>query len=103
MLAAGCPRRAMTVMMARPGAWMVTAPCSPLRVVGRSVSYTHLDVYKRQAKGRAGADQAHHMVSADVGPVSYTHLDVYKRQVLMMGRDMRPVAEMQQQLSLIHI
>ena len=46
-----------------------------------SVSYTHLDVYKRQVYG--------HTISPHVGggtnsteyeTVSYTHLDVYKRQ-----------------------
>ena len=42
-----------------------------------SVSYTHLDVYKRQ----------HHNISHShstqrVLPVSYTHLDVYKRQAI---------------------
>ena len=46
----------------------------------RAVSYTHLDVYKRQQRGHqhpvggvAGVDGCHR-------PVSYTHLDVYKRQ-----------------------
>ena len=40
------------------------------------VSYTHLDVYKRQGFNRAVEAQR------PVGslPVSYTHLDVYKRQ-----------------------
>ena len=50
-----------------------------------SVSYTHLDVYKRQRdiivtglreNGRIGAGY----FSADTDPVSYTHLDGYKRQ-----------------------
>ena len=56
---------------------------------GIPVSYTHLDVYKRQ-------DQARHAAAVVGGddlliellqqthtaaPVSYTHLDVYKRQV----------------------
>ena len=67
----------------------------------RPVSYTHLDVYKRQGKGRvckifeteidAGTRAKH--IKAEygqggagwpvdgLGPVSYTHLDVYKRQV----------------------
>ena len=52
----------------------------------RAVSYTHLDVYKRQEQdpdtGRwllkkgldEGKDQSY-------VPVSYTHLDVYKRQL----------------------
>ena len=65
-----------------------------------SVSYTHLDVYKRQAYRQYGRyywtgvvwpdraenpGEAHAVARAwetarDV-PVSYTHLDVYKRQV----------------------
>ena len=55
------------------------------------VSYTHLDVYKRQLHERAVAildgliflRQAGHFGKADscATPVSYTHLDVYKRQV----------------------
>ena len=54
-----------------------------------SVSYTHLDVYKRQhlagteASGlfeaRLGAEE---MPGKEVHAVSYTHLDVYKRQAL---------------------
>ena len=63
----------------------------------RPVSYTHLDVYKRQAEddvaGLLAADQVAvlthvfgNVLVADGGlfiadtPVSYTHLDVYKRQ-----------------------
>ena len=73
----------------------------------RPVSYTHLDVYKRQAAQRAQAQIAdllqqverktaeiadqralnanllrisRERANADRGPVSYTHLDVYKRQ-----------------------
>ena len=56
------------------------------------VSYTHLDVYKRQRL--LGADGGERMVPSSelkkgdvvmvsaggVIPVSYTHLDVYKRQ-----------------------
>ena len=58
------------------------------------VSYTHLDVYKRQAEGalahQSAGKLAHarepprrtrNTVSGLAGvPVSYTHLDVYKRQ-----------------------
>ena len=62
----------------------------------RAVSYTHLDVYKRQVQERMTLQikeciqetlnplgvmvvvEAKHMCM----PVSYTHLDVYKRQVL---------------------
>ena len=64
-----------------------------------SVSYTHLDVYKRQCEKRAnfscgiGEEKASPMLLEDKGSsivfvedkrssnaVSYTHLDVYKRQ-----------------------
>ena len=38
------------------------------------VSYTHLDVYKRQLLPLLGAQRG-------IAPVSYTHLDVYKRQL----------------------
>ena len=41
-----------------------------------AVSYTHLDVYKRQLSGRADQHQRQLLAA-----VSYTHLDVYKRQV----------------------
>ena len=50
------------------------------------VSYTHLDVYKRQTLTRAEFDKiTDDLVQATVepiDPVSYTHLDVYKRQYL---------------------
>ena len=68
------------------------------------VSYTHLDVYKRQALNvdtyhgmvrlvrivlaitlgfeAAGAIISFFVFRKDYSPVSYTHLDVYKRQVL---------------------
>ena len=48
------------------------------------VSYTHLDVYKRQGQPHpvAGSTElaVHRCNKADAAPVSYTHLDVYKRQ-----------------------
>ena len=68
-----------------------------------SVSYTHLDVYKRQAQAREGRqpprgeEEALHYHPRGAprlspvrrrrrvrlsDPVSYTHLDVYKRQFL---------------------
>ena len=53
----------------------------------RPVSYTHLDVYKRQpfvvfrCKGHI-ADVAACCLLVVLEPVSYTHLDVYKRQIL---------------------
>ena len=43
-----------------------------------TVSYTHLDVYKRQLPGRLPGDSD--VAAGEVTPVSYTHLDVYKRQ-----------------------
>ena len=69
------------------------------------VSYTHLDVYKRQviAKRNRGLNSAFTVrkISSGEGvertfqtPVSYTHLDVYKRQMLGwswgMGRSSSP-------------
>ena len=73
------------------------------------VSYTHLDVYKRQALAhpedmvnypkRHGNDFYHHykediklfaemgfkVFRMSIASVSYTHLDVYKRQVLFIA------------------
>ena len=50
----------------------------------RTVSYTHLDVYKRQctALGQPG-QRGNKTDPAGIHPVSYTHLDVYKRQLLV--------------------
>ena len=50
-----------------------TASGSP----AKAVSYTHLDVYKRQILNRA---KKHFLMRQRVNAVSYTHLDVYKRQ-----------------------
>ena len=51
------------------------------------VSYTHLDVYKRQALAQLDQIQRElgEAISGQDGayPVSYTHLDVYKRQLLI--------------------
>ena len=53
------------------------------------VSYTHLDVYKRQGQDRfpvhAGGFDLYlpRQHRRHTEPVSYTHLDVYKRQVMM--------------------
>ena len=57
-----------------------------------AVSYTHLDVYKRQGPGNrpvAEGERFGHerggegrVLELGPGPVSYTHLDVYKRQGL---------------------
>ena len=62
----------------------------------RSVSYTHLDVYKRQTsttvylgtEGNILEEKAENCkqlrindpILTNTDPVSYTHLDVYKRQ-----------------------
>ena len=62
------------------------APCGTFRDLKGGdafdpVSYTHLDVYKRQdtgCKGHRGCLQYGERLCP--GPVSYTHLDVYKRQ-----------------------
>ena len=50
-----------------------------------AVSYTHLDVYKRQAQWVAESTSVKHPGREwvyDGMPVSYTHLDVYKRQIM---------------------
>ena len=61
-----------------------------------TVSYTHLDVYKRQVFEKAFRTKAEEVIPLSPqlavakekeykknspNPVSYTHLDVYKRQV----------------------
>ena len=67
-----------------------------LGVIEATVSYTHLDVYKRQLQDFAGIGigllddksiqrdilegDGFVFAALDVDPVSYTHLDVYKRQ-----------------------
>ena len=45
------------------------------------VSYTHLDVYKRQLFWFIGFSLTSAANVRTLAPVSYTHLDVYKRQV----------------------
>ena len=56
-----------------------------------SVSYTHLDVYKRQPVRAAPVAMSAYIrqkenckpvLGCTNSPVSYTHLDVYKRQIL---------------------
>ena len=47
-----------------------------------AVSYTHLDVYKRQHHWLATGGVIQTVVAPSSRTVSYTHLDVYKRQVL---------------------
>ena len=60
------------------------------KATGIPVSYTHLDVYKRQGVGSGivingqmvyGHDGFAGELGHTIIPVSYTHLDVYKRQV----------------------
>ena len=56
-----------------------------------AVSYTHLDVYKRQVQHttenasdlliKTCLSRSSHTLDEMIDPVSYTHLDVYKRQV----------------------
>ena len=70
------------------------------RYIVRAVSYTHLDVYKRQVvAGRADGKILRRIAfpsGKDAHPdeflprfyaVSYTHLDVYKRQVKEIAHD----------------
>ena len=72
---------------------MVNDFSSNVFVTFHAVSYTHLDVYKRQmadskgtgtasvsVAGRMNAFEDFVRVQSDAAPVSYTHLDVYKRQ-----------------------
>ena len=66
------------------------------------VSYTHLDVYKRQMDQQTALERqqalyreknAHlRQYLEPVEPVSYTHLDVYKRQEVIITNNGRPTA-----------
>ena len=54
-----------------------------------AVSYTHLDVYKRQARRLLARIQGQHQSDLSHAvycraSVSYTHLDVYKRQQILL-------------------
>ena len=70
---------------------------SSLRIMfhtAKAVSYTHLDVYKRQAwqptlvPGQIKLKNLYDTgTSPNVLAVSYTHLDVYKRQIEKRWRD----------------
>ena len=75
--------------------YLVTVIVLAISMYARSVSYTHLDVYKRQVlentilgfeprKGsRIDFAKARENAMLYINPVSYTHLDVYKRQMYM--------------------
>ena len=99
-------RDVLQLFSSRGGRLTVFSQRSP-----RAVSYTHLDVYKRQLQRStnelfgtgllqhhyvqdpccSGQDHCPHPV-----PVSYTHLDVYKRQIIntaMNGGDPMTVQE----------
>ena len=56
------------------------------RILQVPVSYTHLDVYKRQVKNFAEIDYDITDSEDYEDPVSDTHLDVYKRQFLWLLR-----------------
>ena len=79
-----------------------------------SVSYTHLDVYKRQLHRQQVPVPLFRPVKAVVSaafqssvpgqgfaaeraPVSYTHLDVYKRQIFMSSKHNHDTAEVKYQ------
>ena len=65
--------------------------------IAEPVSYTHLDVYKRQVKAILCNLQSVSLVGLDLAdgaaaaPVSYTHLDVYKRQKFQCAEKQRLV------------
>ena len=68
-------------------------PYGGIRIEDEAVSYTHLDVYKRQAYARCAFQPAQAAIGPGfrgAGPVSYTHLDVYKRQAGHCGRTRVP-------------
>ena len=84
------------------------------------VSYTHLDVYKRQQQFQihdilqneidvphiAAENSLADTVVGNIIPVSYTHLDVYKRQLLLLRKrkGMEQVGEMlREHQNILHI
>ena len=100
--------------------WTIVNVWYERRLVGKMqhrlgpVSYTHLDVYKRQRSRRASTARPAASCAPTSGTsrssaVSYTHLDVYKRQ--HQGRraahELQPPARLRRRtplgLSLIHI
>ena len=69
---------------------------NPIMSLCTPVSYTHLDVYKRQTPGRVmdhirretlKLSNVQWLVIDEADPVSYTHLDVYKRQCQWMMKN----------------
>ena len=71
---------------------LLLKPFDTVRIFGRfdfedppAVSYTHLDVYKRQEYDQALPPDAGSLPRVSPEAVSYTHLDVYKRQVAHSG------------------
>ena len=58
----------------------------------KSVSYTHLDVYKRQVLVML-QETLYMTKGSSLQPVSYTHLDVYKRQALQSTDNQKPLWE----------
>ena len=84
-----------------PGCWYISTPGFEGVCPVGPVSYTHLDVYKRQGLGFSDLgtlliDYADRDIAGVVGitgdqegiredvAVSYTHLDVYKRQKMLL-------------------
>ena len=76
------------------------------------VSYTHLDVYKRQGEihtVRSACLASDHAAQALIGvsrvhPVSYTHLDVYKRQVpAVLAAEIEAVRHVRPHLDALHL
>ena len=69
-----------------------------LLMIPGPVSYTHLDVYKRQlmdglknkAQDRSNRKVLMETASVQYAPVSYTHLDVYKRQTRTLSQRASP-------------
>ena len=71
---------------------IVTTIFMPLTLIAGSVSYTHLDVYKRQVYNYVEENYSvdaslfehygSYFLASNNDAVSYTHLDVYKRQDL---------------------
>ena len=92
-----CGKKLPYVIEARRPGDIAECYADPSKAKREPVSYTHLDVYKRQILCHMdgmvyqlihtlvlGRGDGHHR-DAQHGPVSYTHLDVYKRQTPSSG------------------